>query len=66
MEKYHEIVKLKAKADSNDLFTTIGNKSFEPDFKKEEAAIEKFILELKLGTGLMSDLQKLLHMIGKL
>ena len=64
--KYHEIVKLKAKADSNDLFTTIGNKSFEPDFRKEEAAIEKFILELKLGTGLMSDLQKLLHMISKL
>lgn len=39
---------------------------FTPNWDKEEAKIEEFILNLKLGTALMADLQPMLEMIANL
>ncbi len=40
-------------------------KGYYPNMKKQEAAAKQFILELKLGTALMSGLQVLLDEINK-
>lgn len=40
-------------------------KGYYPDMKKQEEAVRQFILELKLGTALMSGLQVLLDDINK-
>ena len=50
----------------NTLIQTRNCASYSPEFKKEKEQISKYILELKLGTALMSDLQVLLDMIAKL
>jgi hypothetical protein len=43
-----------------------GDNVYVPNLKKEEAEIDSFVLNLKLGTATMSDLQPLLDRIAKL
>lgn len=45
---------------------TYGDKTYKIDTSKEEKAIKDYILGLKLGTALMSEMQLLLDMIAKI
>ena len=43
-----------------------GKDPYEPNLEKEEKEVEQFILNLKLGTALMSDLKPLLEKINNI
>lgn len=55
-----------AKGYYNSSYNGVNLGSYEPDLEKETKEIETFILNLKLGTALMSDLQLLIDKIAKI